>query len=343
MAEANIADGKPLFKKSKRKSNLRKRPAEHSSTIPDDSASAAATADVFSKQAGEPISGSDEESDIDTNASGLASRHNKRRRGIAISSSRKKADWEDEQTHFKILDETKHYVKGENATREAEWDTEKDRDSQAILQRKVEAQQKGKRSDEYKGQASYQTYINPTDSKFGNAASTKNRSTGPIRAPSNIRSTTVFDYQPDICKDYKETGFCGYGDSCIYLHDRGDYKSGWQLEKEWEEMQKNGGRRDDPRLYEIPSESEGDSSDEELPFACLICRKEFVSPVETKCGHYFCEACALKHYRKTPKCFACGAPTSGIFMPAKKLIAKLEQKHARQVNDGVSGGDGSDD
>ena len=23
-------------------------------------------------------------------------------------------------------------------------------------------------------------------------------------------------------------------DSCIYLHDRGDYKTGWQLEKEWE-------------------------------------------------------------------------------------------------------------
>lgn len=23
-----------------------------------------------------------------------------------------------------------------------------------------------------------------------------------------------FDYQPDICKDYKETGRCGYGDSC---------------------------------------------------------------------------------------------------------------------------------
>lgn len=41
--------------------------------------------------------------------------------------------------------------------------------------------------------------------------------------------------QPDICKDYKETGFCGYGDNCKFLHDRGDYKSGWQLEREWDE------------------------------------------------------------------------------------------------------------
>ena len=33
----------------------------------------------------------------------------------------------------------------------------------------------------------------------------------PIKAASNVRVTARFDYQPDICKDYKETGFCGYG------------------------------------------------------------------------------------------------------------------------------------
>ena len=34
---------------------------------------------------------------------------------------------------------------------------------------------------------------------------------GPIRAPAHIRATVRWDYQPDICKDYKETGFCGFG------------------------------------------------------------------------------------------------------------------------------------
>jgi hypothetical protein len=43
--------------------------------------------------------------------------------------------------------------------------------------------------------------------------------------------TPRFDYQPDICKDYKETGFCSYGDSCKFMHDRGDYKSGWELDR----------------------------------------------------------------------------------------------------------------
>lgn len=54
---------------------------------------------------------------------------------------------------------------------------------------------------------------------------------GPLRASTNVRMTVRFDYQPDICKDYKETGFCGYGDACKFVHDRSDYKSGWELDK----------------------------------------------------------------------------------------------------------------
>ena len=34
---------------------------------------------------------------------------------------------------------------------------------------------------------------------------------GPMRAPTNVRSTLRIDYQPDVCKDYKDTGYCGYG------------------------------------------------------------------------------------------------------------------------------------
>ena len=42
---------------------------------------------------------------------------------------------------------------------------------------------------------------------------------GPIRAPAYLRSTVRWDYQPDICKDYKETGYCGFGgEQCADLH-----------------------------------------------------------------------------------------------------------------------------
>ena len=42
-------------------------------------------------------------------------------------------------------------------------------------------------------------------------AKPKNPFRGPVRATEHIRISCRFDYQPDICKDYKETGYCGYG------------------------------------------------------------------------------------------------------------------------------------
>jgi len=57
-------------------------------------------------------------------------------------------------------------------------------------------------------------------------------SKGPQKPQVNVLPSCRFDYQPDVCKDYKETGYCGYGDSCKFLHDRGDYKMGWQIEAE---------------------------------------------------------------------------------------------------------------
>lgn len=95
---------------------------------------------------------------------------------------------------------------------------------------------------------------------------------GPIRAPTHIRTTVRWDYQPDICKDYKETGYCGFGDSCKFLHDRSDYKHGWQLESNANDEDDD----DDDKKYEI------NSDEEELPFKCLLCRESFVDPIVTK-------------------------------------------------------------
>jgi len=162
----------------------------------------------------------------------------------------------------------------------------------------------------YRGVSGYLPTINKTremlDSKM---------KTGPIRATANIRTITLVDYQPDVCKSYKETGFCGYGDSCKFMHDRGDYLAGWQLDH----------MADGPAAQAVPEDEE-----EELPFACLICKKEFTAPVVTKCGHYFCMNCATKRFIKSPKCYACGAPTSGIFNKAEKILAKLEAKNKRR-------------
>ncbi|CAK9165786.1 unnamed protein product [Ilex paraguariensis] len=83
------------------------------------------------------------------------------------------------------------------------------------------------------------------------------------------------------------------------MHDRGDYKSGWQLEKEWEEAEK-ARKRNLAMEGDDPEEGGADRSDEDdddlLSFACFICRQPFMDPIATKCKHYFCDHCALKHH-----------------------------------------------
>jgi RING finger protein 113A len=228
------------------------------------------------------------------------------------------------------------YAGGATAT--VEIDTAHDRDARAVLERT----QQGEKSIVVSNTKAVGTY-------------------GPMRAPAFLRSTCRFDYQPDICKDYKETGFCGFGDSCKFLHDRSDYKSGWQLEREWDEKQRQKKRKlqdaekafvaagavdeddegadrgGDVRFGKRKSavddnEEKGQSGDEnyeikdeeEFPFACFICRDPFVNPVVTLCGHYFCEQCALNNYKLSQKCVACGKPTGGIFNQATKLIKYMD-------------------
>lgn len=88
----------------------------------------------------------------------------------------------------------------------------------------------------YHGQKSYKSHIKKSQEI------PKSMRTGPVRSyNSTIRTVTIVDYQPDVCKDYKgaptlcfssfhrgrlltvfsETGFCGFGDTCKFLHDRG--------------------------------------------------------------------------------------------------------------------------
>lgn len=171
----------------------------------------------------------------------------------------------------------------------------------------------------YRGQKGYTNHIKKRQEV------PKAMRVGPQRNTSTIRTVTIVDYQPDVCKDYKETGYCGFGDTCKFLHDRGTYLAGWQLDKLAENPQK--------RVEDI----EDSDSDEDVPFACLICRKHFTNPVVTRCGHYFCSDCAIKRFAKTPKCIACGAQTGGIFNRADKILAKMNQKKSKKKGEDVDG------
>lgn len=162
------------------------------------------------------------------------------------------------------------------------------------------------------------------------------RKVGPVKAPTNIRTITVTDYAPDVCKDYKKTGNCGFGDNCIFLHDRGDYQQGWQLDREWDKVTK--GKKDlggtvvasaNRDVKEDGNDAEEEELLKKIPFACIICEQPYREPIVTRCGHYFCEPCALKRYRKDPTCASCGASTNGVFNSSKRLKKLLERKRER--------------
>lgn len=107
------------------------------------------------------------------------------------------------------------------------------------------------------------------------------------------------------------------------------------MDKEWENVTKGktpGGKLVSQRGGAKKKDDEDDDDEdalENIPFACLICRKPYQNPIVTKCGHYFCESCALQRYRKTPSCEACGAGTGGVFNVAKKLNVLLDKKRER--------------
>lgn len=122
------------------------------------------------------------------------------------------------------------------------------------------------------------------------------------------------------------------------MHSREDYKQGWQLDREWESVtkgKKNLGGTVMASANRDKQAADGDDDDddetmlESIPFACIICREAYKEPIVTRCGHYFCEACALKRFKRDPTCAACGSGTNGVFNTAKRLKKLLERKRER--------------
>ena len=310
LQEQTFLHSQPLFKKRGAK-NIRKRP-----TTP-------------------PPAASDSESGYtSTEDEGRRVKRRKKTAVIAASSSNtaSKNLTEDFTATKFAADRSAQISETNDATKTSNWFDESGRDAKSLLGTSRNRPAQPEKEDvepsndgTYKGAASYQSFIQ----KNPNAPS---RTVGPVKAPTNIRTITVTDFAPDVCKDYKQTGFCGFGDSCKFLHAREDYKQGWELDKDWEKVGDKGrkGGKAIKSLAEAEDSEEEDAALEGIPFACIICKKPYTYPIITKCGHYFCEACALQRYRKNPSCAACGAGTGGVFNGAKNLRKILDRKKRRE-------------
>lgn len=91
--------------------------------------------------------------------------------------------------------------------------------------------------------------------------------------------------------------------------------------------------------YEIHSQQDDNLDEHGLPSTCRICSGPFRSPIQTTCGHYFCESCALSHYSSSGNCFHCSKPTHGIFNDAPKLAQRSKPLIKAQNNESEAASD----
>lgn len=312
-AETTVATPVVTFKKRGNKANLRKRPATP------------------------PLASSESEEYSSEDDTG---RRVKRRRkgGVVTASSRgNTAGTRDLSATQYTADRSKTIATTSDATKQSDWyeeGREDDLSAKALLgkirAKPLEDEEEGKELDgKYKGSAAYGNFLK----KNPNAAAKK---VGPLKAATNIRTITITDFAPDVCKDYKQTGFCGFGDSCKFLHAREDYKQGWALDRDWE-VKTQGKKQAGTVVGSANRGAGGENEDdhdaallEKIPFACVICKEPYKNPIKTNCDHYFCEKCAITRYRKKPDCAVCGASTGGQFNVARDLKKILDRKKARE-------------
>jgi RING finger protein 113A len=280
---------------------------------------------------------SDDSSDCSSeNESGHNIKRRKKNTGVVTASSanNKYSDQELSATHF-TAGRNVPITSTNDAAKQNNWFDEESKDALSTKSLPATTRATPKKSQipdgTYKGLANQTLFIQKNPDA-------PTRSVGPIKAPTNVRTTTVTDFAPDVCKDFKQTGYCGFGESCKFLHDRSDYKQGWQLDREWEIVTK--GRKIGGTVVANANRSkvEGEDDDkdamlEDIPFACIICKGPYREPVVTRCSHYFCEPCALERYRRDPSCAACGLGTNGVFNSAMTLKKLLDKKRERAVKE----------
>lgn len=286
--------------------------------------------------------------------------HTKRFRKTAKHESSEDEEDDNELSTFQLLEQAKKDQKGQNQKGLLASSSSR-KDSASLMHEFKSSDAQGlsgkdmaTRAAEFHPEVSVSTYDNSNDDSKNKHEENTSSDTklykgtkekrnkflaGPLKAPTFVRTTARFDYQPDICKDYKETGFCGFGDSCIYLHDRGNTLSGWQLEEEYEKKKKEEQDKKQKEMDLFCQEITGDdtsgsygnkatgSLDDGIPFACFLCRKAFVDPVVTVCSHYFCQKCILDHVQSissgsNASCPICKKDTNGVFNHPTKLFTK---------------------
>lgn len=181
---AVAADAAPvaIFKKrgAKGKSNIRKRPATP------------------------PPANSSDDSDYSSSEDESGQRVKRRRKNAAVTVSSKDASTGGARDHSVsafTADRSVPITSTNDATKQSNWYDEDSKDGLSAKNLLGSTRSTAKSSDAldgtYKGLANKTTFIqkNPDAPQ---------RNVGPIKAPTNIRTITITDYAPDVCKDVSD-------------------------------------------------------------------------------------------------------------------------------------------
>ncbi|GMH67407.1 hypothetical protein TL16_g09780 [Triparma laevis f. inornata] len=244
----------------------------------------------------------------------------------ATSSTSKPSTTSSVMHTFDSTDPAELIARSNDAFRTLETEEDAANDNRSRLEKKAKLDISGQTNDTtgiYTGAAGYSSFVNPNFESI--AASKHNGTRGQLRANTTIRVTSQIDYQPDVCKDYQKTGYCGFGDTCVFMHDRGSYKGAAEIEGEWEERKK---RVEEERAKAVRV-LEGDVEEETYKFkygyGCPVCKSWFKEPVETACGHFYCEACIRTLVNGEDKCLMSGKDLGGTWKDGGKLRRDMKK------------------
>jgi len=121
------------------------------------------------------------------------------------------------------------------------------------------------------------------------------------------------DFEPLLCKEYKLKGYCGYGDTCKFIHSRDDYINDRKLtKKHWKNSQQEE-KKENPKAVVVVKRTD----------VCGLCKKTFDEDIKKKviqldCKHVFCKECFMEQLKLSKmECPECGIDSKGSMKPYK--------------------------
>jgi hypothetical protein len=167
-------------------------------------------ANIRKRPATPPPANSDSDSDYSSSEDEAGHRVKRRKKTATVTATSKDHVTRDRDlaaTTF-AADRNAAMSTGNDATKSSNWFDEGSKDELSAKNLLGSTRSGAKTQDaapdgNYKGLANQTSFIQ----KRTDAPS---RTVGPVKAPTNIRTITITDYAPDVCKDYKQTGFVSY-------------------------------------------------------------------------------------------------------------------------------------